>query len=158
MKRILFVISALLAGCVSLFGADHLVERTYLSTDRDCYVAGDRIWCSAFCVDAAAGGLSVFSSIAYVELRSEAGLVQTGKIALRGGRGAGFIEIPANAPTGNYRLFAYTAQNVNEDGYDYLEGSKLVSVFNTFSSERVEGGVEVVDEVPSAPAAPPFCA
>lgn len=154
MKRILFVISALLAGCVSLFAADHLVERTYLSTDRDCYVAGDRIWCSAFCVDAATCGLSVFSSIAYVELRSEAGLVQTGKIALRGGRGAGFIEIPANAPTGNYRLFAYTAQNVNEDGYDYLEGSKLVSVFNTFSSERVEGGVEVVDEVPSAPAAP----
>ena len=130
------------------------LERCYLSLDRRVYVAGDNIWCSAFCVDAATGVLSGFSSIAYVELRSVDGLLQTAKIALRGGRGAGFVEIPANAPTGNYRLFAYTAQNVNEDGFDYLAGSKLVSVFNTLSNERVSEGVEVVDELPGAPAEP----
>ena len=154
MKKTLLSISILLTALFSALGADHLVERTYLATDRDCYVAGDRIWCSAFCVDASTGTLSGFSSIAYVELRSEAGLVQTAKIALQGGRGAGFVEIPSNAPTGNYRLFAYTAQNVNEDGFDYLEDSKLVSIFNTFSSERVEGGVEVVDGLPAEPAHP----
>ncbi|MBO6044741.1 MAG: hypothetical protein J6P69_02675, partial [Bacteroidales bacterium] len=154
MKRILLSIIILVAASLPILGADHLVERTYLSTDRDCYVAGDRIWCSAFCVDAATGGLSGFSSIAYVELRSVDGLVQTAKIALQGGRGAGFVEIPANTPTGNYRLFAYTAQNVNEDGYDFLAGSKLVSVFNTFSTERVTDGVEVVEALPAAPAEP----
>lgn len=154
MKKILLSIIILVAASLPILGADHLVERTYLSTDRDCYVAGDRVWCSAFCVDAATGGLSGFSSIAYVELRSADGLVQTTKIALQGGRGAGFLEIPANTPTGNYRLFAYTAQNVNEDGYDFLAGSKLVSVFNTFSTERVTDGVEVVETLPAAPAEP----
>ena len=154
MRKILLSIITLLATFTFVRAADHLVERTYLSTDRDCYVAGDRIWCSAFCVDASTGVLSGFSSIAYVELRSVDGLLQTAKIALRGGRGAGFVEIPANAPTGNYRLFAYTAQNVNEDGFDYLAGSKLVSVFNTFTAERVAEGVEVVDELPAVPAEP----
>ena len=154
MKKILLSVIVLLTALSFVRGADHLVERTYLSTDRDCYVAGDRIWCSAFCVDAATGSLSGFSSIAYLELRSSDGLVQTAKIALQGGRGAGFVEIPSNAPTGNYRLFAYTAQNVNEDGYDYLAGSKLVSVFNTFTAERVTDGVEIVDEMPAAPAEP----
>ncbi len=154
MKKILLSAIILFAASFCIFGADHLVERTYLSTDRDVYVAGDRIWCSAFCVDAVAGGLSGFSSIAYVELRSSDGLVQTAKIALQGGRGAGFVEIPANTPTGNYRLFAYTAQNVNEDGFDYLAGSKLVSVFNTFTAERVTDGVEIVDALPAAPAEP----
>ena len=154
MKKMFLSIIILWTVMLPAFGADHLVERTYLSTDRDCYVAGDRIWCSAFCVDAATGGLSGFSSIAYVELRSVDGLLQTAKIALRDGRGAGFVEIPANAPTGNYRLFAYTAQNVNEDGFDYLAGSKLVSVFNTFTADRVAEGVEVVDELPGAPVEP----
>ena len=105
-------------------------------------------------MDAGAGALSGFSSIAYVELRSAGGLVQTAKIALQDGRGAGFVEIPANTPTGNYRLFAYTAQNINEDGFDYLAGSKLVSIFNTFTADRVAEGVEVVDELPAAPAEP----
>ena len=64
MKKLFFSIIILCTLMLSAFGADHLVERTYLSTDRDCYVAGDRIWCSAFCVDAATGVLSGFSSIA----------------------------------------------------------------------------------------------
>ena len=137
MKRILSILSAAFF-CAAAFaqGTARLAERTYIATDKDCYVAGDRIWCSAFCVDASTGRLSDFSSIAYIELHSDDGMVGTGKIALRNGRGAGSFTIPANCPTGNYRLLAYTAQNVNEDGFDYTAGSRLVSVFNTFTTEQ----------------------
>ena len=134
--------------------AQRQAERTYISTDKDVYVAGERIWCSAFCVDPATGRLSSLSGTAYLELHSPAGMAATARIALIGGRGAGAIELPAALPTGNYRLIAYTAQNRAEQGYSF-EGiaSKTVSVFNVLTRERVEGGVQVVsaDEYAALP-------
>lgn len=138
-----------MALCAS--AQDHLAERTYISTDKSCYVAGESIWCSAFCVDASTGTLSEFSSVAYVELHSTAGMAATAKIALREGRGAGRLEIPVSVPTGNYVLLAYTAQNVNEDGFDFLANARTVSIFNTFTSERVADGVEIVETLPKTP-------
>ena len=127
-----------------LFGQTRTVERVYVSTDKTVYVAGDRIWCSAFCVDAR-GGLSPVSRVAYLELHSADGLAATARLALEQGRGAGTIDLPASMPTGNYRLIAYTAQNRAETGYDY-EGiaSKTISVFNVLTTDRVTDGVEVV--------------
>lgn len=123
---------------------DRVAERTYISTDKDVYVAGDRIWCSAFCVDAA-GQLSQVSSVAYLELHSGSTLAATARISLDSGRGAGYIDLQPALPTGNYTLIAYTAQNMAEEGYDYSGiASKTISVFNVLTSERVEGGVEIV--------------
>lgn len=124
-----------------------VVERTFIITDRDTYVAGDRMWCSAFCVDAATGSLSKVSAITYVELHSADGLVQSGKIELVDGRGAGCLTLSGALPTGNYKLIAYTNQNRNENGYDY-EGiaAKTISVFNVLSRDRVKEGVEVLEE------------
>lgn len=143
-KQIFFLAALLLAaGWVS--AQERVVERTWLSTDRDVYVAGDLLWYSAFCMDAAKGVFSPVSSVAYVELHGEAGMVASGKVALVDGRGAGSLSIPGTLPTGNYRLVAYTTQNKAEAGYDYTGiGSKTVSVFNVFSNDRVKEGVEVV--------------
>lgn len=115
----------------------HIVERTFVATDRQCYVAGDYVWCSAFCFDITDGcRLSDFSSVAYVELLGAGGTAATCKVALDGGRGAARFKLPHNLPTGNYRIFAYTAVNRNEAGHDFLAGSRLLSVFNTLSGER----------------------
>jgi hypothetical protein len=120
------------------------VERTYVSTDKNVYVAGERIWCSAFCVEPS-GRLSDVSRVAYLELHSADGLAATARLDLEDGRGAGALQLPGTLPTGNYRLIAYTAQNKAEQGYDY-EGiaAKTISVFNVLTTERVTGGVEVV--------------
>ena len=120
------------------------VERVYVSTDKDVYMAGDRVWCSAFCVDTQ-GRLSSVSRVACLELHSADGLAATARLALEGGRGAGLLELPGSLPTGNYRLIAYTSQNRAEEGYDY-EGiaSKTLSVFNVLSTDRVTDGVMVV--------------
>ena len=151
MKKILtFLLFSCLLPLLSVQGAERLRERVYVSTDREVYVAGDAVWLSAWCVDAGTGRLSSFSKTAYVEVHSPTGLVQTAKIALDGGRGAGRLTLPSTLPTGNYRLLAYTKLGASEEGFDPLTGARTLSVFNTFSTERTEGGVEVVSETPRA--------
>lgn len=150
MKKILTIIFCLTLPLLSLQGAERLRERVYISTDRDVYVAGDAVWLSAWCVDAATGKLSSFSKTAYVEVHSSAGLIQTAKLSLDGGRGAGRLSLPTTLPTGNYRLFAYTRLGASEEGFDPLSGARTLSVFNTLSTERVEAGVQIVDQAPAA--------
>lgn len=145
MKKI-FLAFVFCAVSLAAFSQDHLRERVYLSTDKDVYVAGDVLWCSAYCVDVNTRKLSGFSNIAYVEIHSETGMVQTGKVALSNGRGAGRIDLLNTLPTGNYRILAYTAQSCNESGYGYLLGAKTISIFNPLSSERVKDGVQVVSD------------
>lgn len=155
MKRALsslFLLCCLLVP-LRLQAQERTVERTYLSTDRDAYIAGETLWCSAFCMDAATGRPSALSSIVYVELHNADGVAATARIALSGGRGGGGLALPLNLPTGNYRLIAYTAQNRNEAEYDFPgAAAKTVSVYNAFSRERV-GAVELSEERPAPPEA-----
>ena len=153
MKKILFSLFFLIGFLPALPGAEPLRERIYISTDKDVYVAGDAVWLSAWCLDASSGRLSAFSKTAYVEVHSPTGMVQTAKIALDGGRGAGRLTLPNSLPTGNYRLFAYTLQGASEVGFDPLTGARTLSVFNTLSSERTER-VKVVAQAPQAPSFP----
>ena len=149
MKRILtYCLFLILLPCA--LGAEPIRERVYLSTDREIYVAGEAVWLSAWCVDAASGRLSSFSKIAYVELHSPDAMVRTAKIALQDGRGAGRLFLPASLPTGNYRLVAYTALGASEHGFDPGTGARTLSVFNTFSNERIAEGVTVVSTAPQA--------
>ena len=119
------------------------VERVYVSTDKDVYVAGDIVWCSAFCIDSSTGCLSDASSVAYVELSSSKMTSATCKIALIGGRGSGFLQIPFTTPTGNYSILGFTYSG--KERPDLEMDAKVVSVFNTLSSERVKGNVRIVD-------------
>ena len=121
------------------------VERIYVSTDREVYVAGDAVWCSLTCLDGN-GRFSNESAVSYLELVSEAGTACTAKIGLLEGRGAGSFRIPVTAPTGTYRLVAYTAVNAGEEGSPWMAGSRLLTVFNTTSAARVPDGVEILDE------------
>ena len=148
MKKIVTVLFLLMLPLFSLAGKDRIRERVYIATDKEVYVAGDAVWMSAWCVDASTGELSSFSKTAYVEIHSSAGMAFTGKISLDKGRGAGRLILPTTLPTGSYRLFAYTRLGAAEEGFDPLTGARTLSIFNTFSTERVPGGVEVVEELP----------
>lgn len=122
-------------------------ERTYISTDKDAYVAGDRVWCSAFCFRADSAGLSGRSAVAYAQIVSSSGdIFQTAKIFLEGGRGGAYFDLPESMPTGNYRLFAFTAVNKNEKDYDFLQNSKIISVFNAKLPAKMKDGVELVSD------------
>lgn len=115
-------------------------DRLFVVTDRSTYIAGDLVYCSAFSVDEN-GRNSGFSAVAYLELISGEGTLTEAKIGLFNGRGSGSFRIPANAPTGNYKLVAYTARSAAD-----AHAARILSVFNTGSTARVSGGVEMVPE------------
>ncbi|MBO6028186.1 MAG: hypothetical protein J6P75_03155 [Bacteroidales bacterium] len=138
-------ISTLLLALAGMLAQAAPVERIYVSTDRDVYLAGDAVWCSLSCMDGN-GRFSDESAVSYVELVSQDGTACTAKIGLLGGRGAGSFRIPATAPTGTYRLIAYTAVNKAEEGTPWLAGSRLLTIFNSTSRARVADGVEIVPE------------
>ena len=110
-------------------------ERVFITTDRGAYISGDRVWCSLFCVGDD-GLLSAGSAVAYIELVSAEGTAVEEKAALFGGRGCTSFTLPTNLPTGNYRLVAYTSC-----GGVSISGSRIISVYNTFSTSRVKDGV-----------------
>ena len=140
MKKLLLIIG--IAGALCPAFAQR-AERTYVTTDRDWYAAGETVYLSAFCVDVSEGvRLSDFSAVAYVELTSADGMALSGKVALLGGRGAGSLVLPRTLPTGNYRLSAYTALSGREGNYDPRTGSRIISVYNTLSTARVKDAVQ----------------
>lgn len=122
---------------------ERTTERVYVITDRSSYLAGESIWVSLFCFDLskAKGTMSNLSSVAYLELVNENGLSASAKVHLNNGRGSGRIALLPNLPTGNYKLLAYTKQMRNEEVLKYSE--KLITVFNTLTTERVKGNVTI---------------
>lgn len=146
MRKIFTIILLVLAAFTTAAAQEHLSERVYVSTDRDVYVAGDEVFLSAFCIDMATGGLSGSSSVAYVEIIAPEGPVQTAKIALSKGRGGGFIHLDNTIPSGQYKMVAYTAQCFNEDGYDFEEGARMLSIINPFTTARSSSGVQILSD------------
>ena len=145
-KTVISILAVLAAALLPARSQENLSERVYISTDRDVYVAGDDMFFSAFCFDMSDRSFSSGSRIAYLELVSVDGPVQTAKVALDDGRGGGVISLQNTIPTGEYRLVAYTAQCFNEDGYDFLEGARTVSIINPFTTARASSGVEILTE------------
>ena len=115
-------------------------ERVYVSTDKECYVAGESVWCSLYCLDE--DGYSDLSSVAYLQFCSNEGVQSTMKVALVEGRGCGKFDIPFSFATGNYSIVAYTKKYGGNSVSPF--NGKVISIFNTLSSERVKDGVEVV--------------
>ena len=146
MKRIASILVIFAWTALACAAQGHLSERVYVSTDRDVYVSGDELFLSAFCVDMETGLLSGYSKTAYVEIVSPSGPVQTAKLALDNGRGGGAIRLLNTIPTGNYQLVAYTAQCFNEDGYDFLENARILSIINPFTTDRSESGVAILSD------------
>ncbi|MCL2726992.1 MAG: hypothetical protein FWD56_01255 [Bacteroidales bacterium] len=140
--------------CISLcltwlnpsFAQQRAIERIHISTDRELYVAGETIWLSLYCFDMSGKEphLSHVSSVAYLELRQDASLLASVKLAITTGRGSGRLQIPPALPTGNYRLIAYTKQMMNEDTLRYFD--KIIPIYNTLSAERVPENVFMIDE------------
>ncbi len=120
-----------------------VIERLYTATDKGAYISGEAMWISVYCFDISNNSctLSGLSNIAYLEVHNSTGIACTCKIALKSGRGSGRLVLPPTLPTGNYRLIGYTKQMLNEDSVVFSD--KLISIYNTLTSDRVPGNVEV---------------
>ena len=143
MKKI-FMKMALVVCAVSFALAAQAQERVYVSTDKECYLAGEDMWLSVYCIDGETGGYSQLSKVAYIEFYSMDGMASAIKVPLKEGRGCGRLQIPLGFATGNYSIVAYTGRYGGNSIGEF--NGKVVTVFNTLSSHRVKNGVEVVPE------------
>lgn len=142
MKRYLSIYCILLIIGIS---SSYAQEKVYVSTDRNSYIAGEDLWCSVYCIEESSGEYSHKSSVAYLEFHSLKGLEDIMKVALIEGRGCGRFQIPFSFATGNYTIVAYT----RVDGGNSTEPfkGKTVSIFNTITGEKIEGGTKVTEAI-----------
>jgi hypothetical protein len=86
-----------------------IVEKLYVHTDKNFYVAGEIMWFKLYDVDGTYNKPLGLSKIAYVELiDKDLKPVIQAKIALDSAKGNGSFFIPLSIRSGNFRLRAYT--------------------------------------------------
>jgi len=95
-------------------------ENIWIHTDRDFYIAGERVWFRIYLMKESPLSQGGFSRVAYVELLNNSNqsiLKQKVKTDLSGG--AGYLDIPGDIPTGYYFIRSYTSwmKNFNPAGY-----------------------------------------
>lgn len=117
------LISLLLLLFTATAWAQSLVEQVTVLTDKQCYLAGERICVR---VDVVSG--SSLSNIAYVELSDTRQMVAQSMVALSDGQGWAEVELPARMHSGMYQLTAYTRAMRNQDESTYFR--TLVGVIN----------------------------
>jgi len=108
-----------------------LRERIYVQTDKHLYLAGEPVLMKFLTTDSKQIPL-VFSKVAYAELVADSIAQLQIKVALTNGTGTGMMQLPADLPTGYYRLIAYTQFMRNEGADVFFE--KNIAVLNTFQS------------------------
>ena len=117
---------------VQFFGKTEKIElreRIYVQTDKQLYLAGEPILMKVLTTDNKQIPI-VFSKIAYVEMIGNSIAHAQIIIELINGTGTGRIQLPADLPTGYYRLIAYTQFMRNEVADVFFE--KNIAVLNTF--------------------------
>jgi len=112
-------------------------ERIVLETDKDIYLAGEKILFSVTTTDTL-NRIADFRKVAYAELLSDAKSESQVTISISESLGNGYIEIPENLKTGYYRLVAYTRYMRNEGPGAFSR--KLIAVVNpmTFDTENLK--------------------
>lgn len=127
-SRHLFIVFILLSQ-FSLFGqnTNSYFENLILNTDRDVYIAGEKIWFNINCFDNEFE--DILSKIIYIELYDyKTNVIVKHKFRIEDGKVTGCIKIPDNQITGNYYLRTYTKYLRNYPSE--LFPTKVVSIIN----------------------------
>jgi hypothetical protein len=107
MNRTIYILLLCLIG--PLLGSTQPLEKIYVHTDKDTYLAGEILWMKLYVVDAATLRPQTLSRSAFVEILSdEQKPVLQARIALETGMGNGSFQLPFSLHSGNYILRAYT--------------------------------------------------
>jgi hypothetical protein len=124
-------------------------EEIYTKTDRDLYIAGEKVWLKIYKLNGLTHSPVNLSKIVYVDLlNNDNNPVTQLKIGIEGYSGYGDFRLPDTLRTGNYFLRAYTnwMQNYPDDLFSY----KSISVINPFediSSIKIPSHDQVPDSI-----------
>ncbi len=127
MKRIVFCLTIFILLCRLTALAQEATERLVAFTDKNCYLAGERLHVSLR-LTTADGAAGTQSRVAYVELSDTAAMQTQAMVALCDGTGWASMPLPSTLHSGNYMLTAYTRSMRNEGWECFFR--KTVSVVN----------------------------
>lgn len=104
-------------------------ETLVLNTDRELYIAGEKIWFNINCFDNDKNSKNILSKIVYIELYNfKKESISKTKHRIINGNTTGFISIPSDLSSGNYYIRTYTQFLRNFSPYFYPE--KIISIIN----------------------------
>ena len=129
---------------IDAFNRAYPQEKAYLHFDNTGYFIGETVRFKAYVVDCSLDSLSRLSSVLYVELVSPGGdVLDTRKIRLENGLGAGDIKLDNVLTSGFYEIRAYTRWMVN-----WGSEACFSRVFPIFRRPEKEGDYsrKVIDE------------
>ena len=135
MRRILL---GMMLGLCVLTSMAQSSELMRIYTDKDCYLAGEKLWIKVN-VDHEALPGNAISRVAYVEICDTAQVYVQGKVALQQGAGWACIHLPQTMHSGVYQLTAYTRYMRNCQSESYPR--KYVAVLNTLGSSEKDDRV-----------------
>ncbi len=133
--------SAILLSCMSpegkaqKSGTETLssMNRIFVHTDKDEYLAGELIWFKTYLVDASSNKPVDRNNIIYIELLNSKGKpALQGKISALKEKSNGSFYLPADLSTGQYLLVAYTTEMKNAGPQTYFR--KKIDVINTLKA------------------------
>lgn len=102
----------------------------FLHTDKPFYATGDRLWLSAYLLDAATSRRPLGETAIHVDVLSETGrLVQHQWLRVEDGRAVGNFRLADTLSSGTYRLRAYTDE---DDGQKRPAFERSIAVSNLF--------------------------
>ena len=114
-------------------GLGTLTEQLYFRTDRDIYIAGEKVWFKVYKMNGLTNAPFNLSKVIYVELLDKNNFpLQQLKVKADGNSGSSVFIIPDNLSSGNYLIRAYTnwMKNYPVDMFCFKE----ISVINPFES------------------------
>lgn len=112
------------------------IEKIYLNTDRNNYIAGEIAWFKLYIVNGVTNNISNVSKIAYVELLDNTNQIfLQAKINTASGAGNGSFYLPANIPSGSYKIRSYTNWMKNFDANFFFETT--LTIINTGNAGNI---------------------
>ena len=111
-------------------------EQVFLHSNTSLFLTGEYLYYSIYSFNNETNTLSNSSKVAYVELvNSEGTQFFKQKIKLKNGLGHGDFFIPVSAPTGSYKLVAYTNWMKNKGLTDFYKGD--VHIINPYQVSKI---------------------
>lgn len=150
--RSYFIFLSLAFVTVNKAEASVFCEQAIASTDRDYYLAGERMQISVSITDGQ-GHLLDQSRVAYIELSDTHRIWAQGMVALRHGQGWSALALPSTMHSGCYLLTIYTRAMLNQPNADWCR--HVIAVVNPRLASEYDNVIyHPTDSIPASAFAP----
>ncbi|MGN0228673.1 MAG: hypothetical protein ACI4BH_02580, partial [Muribaculaceae bacterium] len=133
MKKILSAL-ILLLGIFAAHAQQPFKEFIYAQTDKNFYLAGERLWFKLYNLDENNRLMQGGSRLAYVQLVGDTPNAVQCTVEIDSAAADGVLELPFTIPSGRYKLCAYTRNMLNM-GKEAMF-TKTIHVFNALRYEK----------------------